>query len=234
MARERSRLLEAGRYLNEGRAPEALRILDQLAVSPEHEPVRLRYMAIGHNIAGETDRSVELIERAIQLAGQRGDREERVWAMSLLAALRAKQDRHVEALDLVRTCLDECERGIVLDVSFRIGCLGQLADELTALGQHSEALGACERAVELATRLGDARSRAALYAELATTSEEQGDEGNVEYYRQKSVFVLEEMRLMRSLAQLMEKTATLYAAAGDAARSEECWTRAKHFADPDR
>ena len=225
-------LLEARRYIEQQRAAEAIPILEGLeeGLGASDQLVRLRYLAVAYNIAGQPKQAFPLIERAQRMAELLEDPEEQVRVSAVLASAYARTYAYEEALRLLREIVAACENGVVNDPAFHFRRLVELAVVLTNSRQPKQALSAYERAIGLAEKFGDRPALGNLYAGMARTYQDEGDFEAAIMYNQKSLQISEELELFDQVACTLDNAALLYAEYGNRERARECLTRAAALA----
>jgi transcriptional regulator with XRE-family HTH domain len=225
-------LLEARSYIEQGRAAEAVPLLEGLeeGLGASDQLVRLRYLAIGYNVMGQPKQAFPLIERAQRMAELLEDAEEQVRVSAVLANAYWKTYAYEEALRLLRDIVAACDNGILNDPAFHFRRLVDLALVLTNLRQPKQALAAYERAITLADKFADRPMLGSLYAGLAKTYQDQGDLEAAIVYNQKSLQIFEELALFDQVACTLDNAAILYAEYGNRERARECLTRAAAIA----
>jgi len=109
-------LLEARRLIEQGRATEAIAILDRLdeGLPPADQLVRLRSLAAAHNALGEAKHAFPLIERAQRVAELLGDGAELVRVKAELAAAYAATFAHADAIRSYREVVQACDDGVLV------------------------------------------------------------------------------------------------------------------------
>jgi transcriptional regulator with XRE-family HTH domain len=225
-------LLEARRYIEQGKTADAIPILEALeeGLGASDQLVRLRYLAIAYNGIGQPKLAFPLIERAQRMAELLEDDEEQIRVKSVLAAAYGKTYAYEDAARLLRECIVACENGTITDPPFHFRRLVDLALILTNVRQSKQALAAYDRAIELSAQFGDRTATGALYAGMAKTYQNDGDLEAAIVYNQKSLGVYEELGLMDHIACALDNAALLYAEYGNRERARECLTRAAALA----
>jgi len=225
-------LVQARRLIEQGRAAEALPILESLeeGLSPADQLVRLRYLAMAYNVSGQPKRSFPLLERAQRMTELLGDEGEAIRVKAVLAAAYAGSFAHDEAAKLVRECVDACESGTLNDPPFHFRRLVDLAVAQTNLRQSKAALATYERAIELSGNLADRPNLADLYAGMAKAYHDDGDLEAAIRYNQRSLQVYEELGLLDRIACALDNVALLYAEYGNRERALESLARATTLA----
>jgi transcriptional regulator with XRE-family HTH domain len=220
--------LEARRLIEDARAAEAVPILEALeeGLNAADQLVRLRYLAIGHNATGQPKQAFPVIERAQRMADLLGNAEEQIRIKAVLAGAHSRTYAYDEAIRLLKECILACENGVVKDTGFHFRRLVELALALTNTRDSKQALGAYERALELAEGFADRPSMAALYAGMAKTYQNEGDLEAAITYNTKSLQMYEELGLMHQVACTLDNAALLYADYGNRERARECLARA--------
>ncbi len=225
-------LVEARRLLEEGRAKDALVILEKLedGLTASDQLVRLRYLATAYNLIGQPKQAFPVIERAQRMAELLESVEESVRVKAVLASAHAKTYAYSDAIRLLRECVTACESGEVKDPTFHFRRLVDLAVNLTNDRQPKQALAMYERAIELSSRFSDQASSAFLYAGIAKLYQNEGDLEAAIRYNQKSLQVYEELGLLDQAACALDNAAMLYADYGSKERARECLERAGRLA----
>lgn len=224
--------IEARRLLEEGRARDALPILEGLeeGLNAADQLVRLRYLAVAYNITAQPKRAFPVIERAQRMADLLESPEERVRVKAVLANAHALTYAYDEAVRLLKECITACETGVVKDPAFHFRRLRELAVALTNQRDSRQALAAYEKALALADQFGDRPSLAILYAGMAKTYQNEGDLEAAILYNQRSLQLYEELGLLEQVACTLDNAAMLYAEYGNRERARECLTRAATIA----
>src|SRR5688500_15269981 len=103
-------LLEARRALEEGRASEAIPVLEALeeGLNAGDQLVRLRFLAIAYNLMGQPKLAFPLIERAQRMAELLGDPEELVRIKAVLGAAFLRTYAYEDAIRAFRECILAC------------------------------------------------------------------------------------------------------------------------------
>ena len=225
--------LEARRLIEEGRAGEAVPILESLedGLTAADQLVRLRYLAIGYNSIGRPKQAFPVIERAQRMAELLGNAEEEVRVKAVLANAQHRTYAYDEAIRLLKECIVACESGVVKDAGFYFRRLVELALALTHSRDARQALATYERALELAAQFQDRPSLASLYAGMAKTYQNEGDLEAAINYNAKSLQLYEELGLMHQVACTLDNAALLYANYGNIERARECLARAAVLAN---
>lgn len=225
-------LLEARRFIEQGKPAEAIPILERLeeGLGASDQLVRLRYLAIGYNALGQPKQAFPLIERAQRMAELLEDQEEQVRVSAVLAASYARTYAYEEAVRLLREIVASCENGVPNDPAFHFRRLVDLAVALTNLRQPKQALAAYERAIALADTFRDRPMLGTLYAGMAKAHQNSGDLEAAILYNQKSLQIFEELGLFDQVACTLDNAALLYADYGNRERARECLTRAAELA----
>lgn len=226
-------LIEARRLMEEGRAGEAVPILEHLeeGLGAADQLVRLRYLAAAYNVVGQPKQAFPVIERAQRMADLLDSAEERVRVKAVLASAYARTYAYEEAARLFRECVVACESGTVKDPAFHFRRLVDLAVVLTNQREPKQALATYATALEIATQLQDRPALANLYAGLAKTYQNEGDLEAAIVYNQKSLQVYEELGLLDQVACTLDNAAGLYAEYGNRERANDCLQRAERLAE---
>jgi transcriptional regulator with XRE-family HTH domain len=221
-------LIEARRLLEEGKAADAVRILEGLeeGLNAADQLVRLRYLAAGYNAAGQPKQAFPVIERAQRMAELLGDAEEIARVKGVLAASHMRTYAYEDAIRLLRECILACDTGVVKDAAFHFRRLVDLAIVLTNNREPKQALSTYERAITLADQFSDRMSLAFLYAGMAKNYQNEGDLEAAIVYNQRSLQMYEELGLMDNVACTLDNAAMLYAEYGNRERAKECLARA--------
>jgi tetratricopeptide (TPR) repeat protein len=229
-------LLEARRYIEQGRADEAIPILERLeeGLTPSDQLVRLRYLAVGYNRAGQPKQAFPLIERAQRMAELLGDSEQQIRVKAVLAAAYSRTFAFEDAVRVLRECVQACEDGTIKDVTFHFRRLVDLAQTLANQRQSKQALAVFEQALQLSEGFEDRPRLADLYAGMATAYRDAGDVEAAIVYSQKSLQLYEELGLLDQVACTLDNAASLYAEYGNTSRARECLERAVRFAEESR
>ena len=225
-------LLEARRFIEQGKPADAIPILEGLeeGLGASDQLVRLRYLAIGYNALGQPKQAFPLIERAQRMAELLEDQEEQVRVSAVLAGSYARTYAYEEAVRLLREVVVSCENGVPNDPAFHFRRLVDLAVALTNLRQPKQALAAYERAIALAETFRDRPTLGTLYAGMAKAHQNSGDLEAAILYNQKSLQIFEELGLFDQVACTLDNAALLYADYGNRERARECLTRAAELA----
>jgi transcriptional regulator with XRE-family HTH domain len=225
-------LLEARRYIEQMRPADAIPILESLeeGLGASDQLVRLRYLAVAYNVAGQPKQAFPLIERAQRMAELLEDAEEQVRVNAVLAGAYARTYAYDEAVRLLREIVAACENGVVNDPAFHFRRLVDLAVALTNLRQPKQALAAYERAISVADTFSDRPALGNLYAGMAKNYQNEGDLEAAIVYNQRSLQIFEELGLFDQVACTLDNAALLYADYGNRERARECLTRAADLA----
>ena len=226
-------LLEARRLIADGRAAEAVPILESLeeGLTPADQLVRLRYLASAYNGSGQSKAAFPVIERAQRMAELLGDTEQAVRLKATLAAAHARSYAYDDAARLLRECVQACDEGVISDPMFQFRRLSDLATILTNQRQPKLAMPMFERALALAERFGDRPSIARMYAALAKAHHDQGDVELAIRYNQRSLQAFEELNALDQIACALDNIAALYAEYGNRERARESLARGARIAE---
>ena len=226
-------LLEARRLIADGRAAEAVPILESLeeGLTPADQLVRLRYLASAYNGSGQSKAAFPVIERAQRMAELLGDTEQAVRLKATLAAAHARSYAYDDAARLLRECVQACDEGVISDPMFQFRRLSDLATILTNQRQPKLAMPMFERALALAERFGDQPSIARMYAALAKAHHDQGDVELAIRYNQRSLQAFEELNALDQIACALDNIAALYAEYGNRERARESLARGARIAE---
>ena|SRR2546426_2931883 len=226
-------LYEARRLAEEGRAAEAIPLLEQLeeGLTPPDQLVRLRYLAACYNLTGQAKAAFPLIERAQRMADLLGDQEEQIRVKAVLAAAYTRTYAYEEAIRVLKECVQACDDGVVKDPAFQFRRLVDLAVAQTNQRQAKQALLTYERAIALSEEFGDRASLAHLYAGIAKAHHDAGDLEAAILNSQKSLHIYEDLGLMDQVACALDNAAALYVEHGNTTRARECLARAARIAE---
>lgn len=220
-------LLEARGLIEQGRAAEAIRILETLeeGLPPADQLVRLRCLAAAHNALGEAKQAFPIIERAQRMAELLGDPAELVRVRATLAAAYAATFATTDAIRIYRECVQACDDGLINDPTFHFRRLADLAALLVQERQPKQALPVFERALALAEQLSDRAAIGALYAGLAAAHRHQGDVELAIRYGRRSLQTYEELGSLDAIAATFDRVAVLHAENGNRERARDCLAR---------
>jgi transcriptional regulator with XRE-family HTH domain len=225
-------LIEARRLVEQGLSVDAIPMLEALeeGLTPSDQLVRLRYLAIAYNMAGEAKQSFPLLERAQRMAELLGDVQEQVRIKAALAASYSKTYAYEDSIRLIRECVQACDEGILSDPTFHFRRLADLAVMLTNQRRPKEAMPIYERAIEMAGQFSDRRSLGTMYAGLAKAHHLQGDVELAIRNNQRSLQVYEELSALDQVACTLDNIAVQYAEYGNRERARESLVRAAQIA----
>jgi transcriptional regulator with XRE-family HTH domain len=226
-------LLEARRYIEQGKNEAAIPILEALeeGLGASDQLVRLRYLAVAYNAVGQPKQAFPVIERAQRMAELLDDAAEQIRVKAVLAAAYTRTYAYEDAIRLLRECITACENGVIKDVPFQFRRLVDLAIALTNHRQPKQALVAYERAIELSASFGDRSSLGSIYAGMAKMYQDDGDLEAAIRYNQRSLQVFEELGLLDQMACTLDNAAMLFAEYGNRERARECLIRAAELAE---
>lgn len=225
-------LVEARRLIEQGKAAEALPILEKLeeGLNAADQLVRLRYLASGYNMTNQPKQAFPVIERAQRMADLLNSPEEQIRVKSLLANTYARTYAYEDSIRLLRECVLACENGVLKDETFYFRRLVDLAIVLTNNRQAKQAIPIYERAITISEHFSDRQTVAGLYAGLAKSYQNDGDLEAAILYSQKSLYAYEELGTLDQIACTLDNAAMLYAEYGNTERARECLTRAASIA----
>ena len=192
--------------------------------------MRLRYLAIAHNIANQPKEAFPLLERAQRMAELLGDAQEQVRIKAALSASYARTYAYEDAIRLLRECVQACDEGVVTDPTFHFRRLSDLAVMLTNQRRAKEAMPIFERAIELAAQFSDRSSLGTMYAGLAKAHHLQGDVELAIRFNQRSLQVYEELSALDQVACTLDNIAVQYAEYGNRDRARESLARGARIA----
>ncbi|MDQ2953089.1 MAG: helix-turn-helix domain-containing protein [Chloroflexota bacterium] len=229
-------LIEARSLIEQGKAVEALKILERLedGLGAADQLMRLRCLAIAYNHVGQTKQAFPVIERAQRMADLLENEEETVRLKAVLATTHARTYAYEDASRLFRECITACENGVVKDPAFLFRRLIDLALVQTNMRQARQALATYERAIALSEQFGDRNSLALLYAGMAKNYQNDGDLEAAIVYNQKSLQLYEELGLLDQVACTLDNAAMLFAEYGNHERAAESLRRAAVLAQETR
>ena len=225
-------LVEARRLIEQGKASEALPILERLeeGLNAADQLVRLRYLAVGYNLTNQPKQAFPVIERAQRMADLLDDGEEQVRVKAILANTYARTYAYEDSIRILRECVLACENGVVKDEMFLFRRLVDLAIVLTNNRQPKQAIPLYERAIALSEKFSDRVSTASLYAGMAKNYQNEGDLEAAIRYNQRSLQAYEELGLLDRIACTLDNAAMLYAEYGNTERARESLSRASSIA----
>ena len=225
-------LVEARRLIEQGKASEALPILERLeeGLNAADQLVRLRYLAVGYNLTNQPKQAFPVIERAQRMADLLDDGEEQVRVKAILANTYARTYAYEDSIRILRECVLACENGVVKDEMFLFRRLIDLAIVLTNNRQPKQAIPLYERAIALSEKFSDRVSTAGLYAGMAKNYQNEGDLEAAIRYNQRSLQAYEELGLLDRIACTLDNAAMLYAEYGNTERARESLSRASSIA----
>jgi len=225
-------LVEARRLIEQGKASEALPILERLeeGLNAADQLVRLRYLAVGYNMTHQPKQAFPVVERAQRMADLLDDGEEQVRVKAILANTYARTYAYEDSIRLLRECVVACENGVVKDEMFMFRRLVDLAIVLTNNRQPKQAIPLYERAIALSEKFSDRVSTASLYAGMARNYQNEGDLEAAIRYNQRSLQAYEELGLLDQIACTLDNAAMLYAEYGNTERARESLSRASAIA----
>ena len=225
-------LVEARRLIEQGKAAEALPILEHLeeGLNAADQLVRLRYLAIGYNMTNQPKQAFPVVERASRMADLLDDGEEQIRVKAILANTYSRTYAYEDSIRLLRECVVACENGVVKDEMFLFRRLVDLAIVLTNNRQPKQAIPLYERAIALSEKFSDRVSTASLYAGMAKNYQNEGDLEAAIRYNQRSLQAYEELGLLDRIACTLDNAAMLYAEYGNTERARESLSRASSIA----
>jgi HTH-type transcriptional regulator, quorum sensing regulator NprR len=226
-------LLEARRLVEQGDGSDAIPVLEGLeeGLTPQDQLVRLRYLAVAHNIVGQAKQAFPIIERAQRMAELLNDTEEQVRLKGVLGATYAKTYAYEDAVRLLRECVQACDEGVISDPTFHFRRLSDLAVLLTHQRRPKEAMPVYERAIQMADQFSDRRSLGTMYAGLAKAHHLQGDVELAIRNNQRSLQVYEELSALDQVACTLDNIAVQYAEYGNHQRARESLARGAKIAE---
>jgi transcriptional regulator with XRE-family HTH domain len=226
-------LVEARRLVEQGLGIEAVPLLVALdeGLTPSDQLVRLRYLAIAYNQAGEAKQAFPLLERAQRMAELLGDVAEQMRVKAVLAATYARTYAYEDAIRLYREVVKGCDEGIITDPTYHFRRLAELAVMLTNQRRPKEAMPVYERAIAMAEQFSDRRSLGTMYAGLAKAHHLQGDVELAIRYNQRSLAVYEELSALDQVACTLDNIAVQYAEYGNRERARESLARGAQIAE---
>lgn len=202
-------LLEAARAIWQRRADDAVAVLEGLAgrMPAAVDPIRLRYLASAHLLAGRTSQASVCADEARRAAHLVGDVEEEIRATAQLGRIGAEAVTNGDlkaAQVLLDRCVRACDEGAIVDDLFLFGCLVDLGAVLGKRGQIRPALAALERALVVSARFNEPLLLAELYNSLAEAHRARGDPDTAVMYKQKCVQVHEELALQERIVAAVD------------------------------
>jgi transcriptional regulator with XRE-family HTH domain len=225
-------LLEARRLVEQGDGKAAIPLLESLeeGLTPQDQLVRLRYLAIAQNLAGQAKAAFPVLERAQRMAELLGNADAQVRLKAVLASSYAKTYAYEDAARLMRECVKACDEGVVADPTFHFRRLADLAVLLTNQRRTKEAMPVYERAIEMSDQFSDRRSLGTMYAGLAKAHHLQGDVELAIMNNQRSLQVFEELSALDQVACTLDNIAVQYAEYGNGERAKESLARGARIA----
>lgn len=213
-------MLTAGRLIHEGRSKEAIAILERTGVlPPAPEVTRLRYMAIAQTQRDRPEFALELLDQAEAIAAEVGDAVDHAWIAFARAGAHRKAGSPAEAVRVLEAAVATFEQGSVVDAVLHFRLVADLGQALAEAGRSGEALVALDRSLERSEPYVESSSRASGYWALAEAQQANGNDVGAEYYRRKSVYLREDIRMLDGIAIARATAAELRGALRPARRT---------------
>lgn len=225
-------LLRAEQTLTEGKPKDALALAEQ-AEREASGLLRARFRRLRARALIETSRSresVRLLEEALQTFRRLGVVELEARTMFDLARAHARLDAPGEGLRLALACERAIEAGKVVDATLELELQRFLANTFVRLGDHASADLRAERALALAQDVADPAALAKLYAGLAITRHEQGDQEAALVYARRSLDLYQQLNQETAVAETWNNLAWLFLQRKQYLKAEEALGKAERLA----
>ena len=212
-----SKLREAQILARQGRAGDALKVLDALG----RQTRSLRDQALIHwqrafalDQTGHSEEARHEVQEALVLAERLGDPELRERLRAELGRVYSQLHRYQLALEQYLDCLGAIERGVLRDPAFALMVLHALGDVSWRLGENSAALGYLARAATLSDDVLNPALLGATYWMLSTGYAADGDVVRAEYYADRSLAALEQAGIGQIVSQVYNRLGRAYGQSG--------------------
>lgn len=195
--------------------------------------LRARRLRVEGRALLELDRAVEavpLLDEAIRLFRQRGQRESIARALFDLARAYARSEAHGEAANYALQCENAILAGDVIDAQLEMRVLSFLAGVFVTLGDFQAADLRTERVRRLAEDIAEPRGAGNLYFNLAVLRQTRGDPEAALRYAMKALEAYEQLGQPAEVGSVWNTIGWIHVKRGRPAQAEQALATASALA----
>jgi len=228
---QESALARAEAELAAGRAADAAATL--AGIRRFDPALRARALRVQGRTLLETDKAreaVPVLDEALRLFRQKGDREMAARMLFDLARAYARNEAHGEAANYALQCENALLAGDLIDASLEMSLLSFLAGVLVTLGDFTSADLRIERARRLAEDISEPRGVGNLYYHLAVLRQREGDPEAALRYALKALTAYEQLGVQAHVGSVWNTIGWIHVKRGRFAQAEEALATAERIA----